>query len=142
PFAAILVVWFENELLAVFSNIGYQVNYLVMIASTTMFNETCPGDMGIDGFSFFGGEEAGVAFVAQDSQAGFLVQDLAAERIDHAYRPIAYCAHNRLIEATPFDKFTDQHALIDQGNVEITGDEASIAVFYLAGVGNDTLQAL
>src|SRR5436190_21782157 len=70
------------------------------------------------------------------------MQDLAAEGIDHAYCSVAHRTHDGLIEAAAFDQFTDQHALIDQGNVEITDNEVTIAVFHLAGVGNDTLKAL
>src|SRR5260370_17560981 len=107
-----------------------------------LLDSTCPRNVGIDGFSFFSSEEVGIAFIAQDSQAGLLMQDLAAEGIDHAHRAVAYRAHNGLIEASAFDQFTDQHALIDQGDVEITGNEATITVLHLARVGNDTLKSL
>ena len=70
------------------------------------------------------------------------MQDLTAEGIDHAYCSVAYRTHGGLIKAAAFDQFTNQHALIDQGNVEITGNEATIAILHLAWVGNDTLKAL
>src|SRR5438874_13665014 len=84
----------------------------------------------------------GIAFIAENGKAGLFMQDFAAEWVDHAYGTIEHSTHNRLIQTATLDQFADEHTFIDQCDVKITGHEATIAIFYLTWVGDDTFQSL
>ena len=98
--------------------------------------------MRIDGGQFLDIEKARVTLVAQNGEAGLFVQDFAAKWIDHADRAVTYRAHNRVFESAAFDQLADQYALIDQGDMEIPGHQAALAVLDLARVCDDALEAL
>src|SRR5579884_2931996 len=70
------------------------------------------------------------------------MQDFAAEWIHHAHCPIEYRADDRRVQSGSFDEFAQQHALIDQRNMEITGHQPSIRVFNFTWIGNYALDAL
>ena len=113
-----------------------------MIAGIALFDAARPGDVGFDSLQLCVAEEIGIAFVAQHCQAGFFMQDFAAKWIDHTYVPIAHCLYNWLIKSTTFDQLADQHALINQRDVEISGHKTTIAVLDFAWVCDDTFQPL
>src|SRR5205823_11314352 len=77
-----------------------------------------------------------------DGQTGFFMQDFATEWIDHTHGPIKYCTYNGMIQSAALDQLTDEHALVDQRNVHITGNKLAIAILDLAWIGNNALQAL
>src|SRR5207237_1285373 len=60
----------------------------------------------------------------------------------HTHGSFEYRAYNGMIKAASGDQLADEHALVDQRNVEITGNELAIAILDLAWIGNDALQAL
>lgn len=119
-----------------------QVNRVAVIACMALLDATRPRDVGVNSLLLFGAEKAGIAFIAQDSQAGFFMQNFTTERVDHTHSPIAHRTHDGLIQPTAFDQFTNEHTLIDQCDREIASDKAAIAVLDLSWVSNDTLQAL
>src|ERR1700738_2614098 len=63
------------------------------------------------------------------------MQNFAAERIDHTDRAIEHSAHDRVVKPAT-------HALVNQGDVEITGYQFAVAIFDLAWVGDDAFDAL
>src|SRR5256884_4716761 len=115
---------------------------MAAIAGLAFFNAARPGDVGLNSLLFFGGEEAGVALVAEDGQTGLFVQDFAAEWIDHTHGSFEYRAYDGMIKAASGDQLADEHSLVDQRNVEVTGNKLAIAILDLAWIGNDALQAL
>src|SRR2546421_6684079 len=70
------------------------------------------------------------------------MQNFAAEWIDHTDSAIEYGTHDRVVHAATFDQLADEDALINEGNMEVTRDEATVVVLHLAGVGDDTLYTL
>ncbi len=47
-----------------------------------------------------------------------------------------------MVHPAPIDQLTDEHALVDQGDVEVARDQAPVTVFHLTRISRDALQAL
>src|SRR5579883_2258548 len=70
------------------------------------------------------------------------MQNLAAKWIHHTHRAIAHRPHHWMIHPPALDQFVNQYELIDQGDYRVSSEKASIAIFHLAWVRDDTVQTL
>src|SRR5947209_15752392 len=70
------------------------------------------------------------------------MQDFAAKWIDHTDGAIEYGTHYGMVHAAKFDQFANKDALINEGNMEITRDEAAIFVLHFARISNNALYTL
>ena len=59
--------------------------------------------MGLNRLQFSFREHMRILLVAQNGQAGFLIENLAAEWVDHANFAFAYRAHDRVIDTATLD---------------------------------------
>lgn len=139
---AVVVVGFEDEAVFVFDDEGDEVYGLILVVGDSFFDAACPGDVVVYGLALFLGEEAGVAAGAEDGEAGFFVEDFAAEGVDHADCAVAEGLDDRVVHAAAGDEFVYEDALVDEGDVVVAGDEAAVFVFDFAGVYDAGFEAL
>jgi hypothetical protein len=140
--AAVFVVGLQDQLLAVRLDPGKQVDLLAARDGPAFLDDPRPGNVRVDHFPLCRREEVRVPFIAECGQAGLLVQQFAAERVDHADGAVTHRLDDGVVEATAFDEFGDEHTFVNEIDRRVFGDQAAAGVFDLARVHDDAIESL
>src|SRR5207249_11261206 len=96
----------------------HEVDRAAFVEGVALAHPPRPGDVRVDQPALGGGEEVAVRLVAEDRQAGLLMEYLAAEGVDHADGAVPDRPHDRVVEPALVDQLADQHALVDEVDLE------------------------
>src|SRR5262249_43546441 len=79
---AVIVIRFEDELITMFSDVPDQVYLMTTVKGLSLRHSASPGHAVTDDVQLSRIEPTAMRFVGQNLEAGFLLQQLASERVD------------------------------------------------------------
>src|SRR5512140_480160 len=127
PLAAVFIVRLEYESFPAVANEARQVDLLAIENGMPVFYHASPRHVHPDRRRLLHAEQASISFIAQYGETRLLVQQLAREGVDHAHGVVAHRADHRPVDATPLHELVDQHALVDERDLEIPRAQRAIS---------------
>src|SRR4029079_18066676 len=100
-----------------------------------------PRDMVGDRPPLLGREQVGVPLVRQDREARLLVEQLAPEAVDHAYRPVPHSPDDGMVLAAALQQFANEDALVDEVEREVAGPQPAAGVLDVPRVHDPAVEA-
>src|SRR5262249_36608694 len=129
------VVWFENEILAIFSNKRQEVDLLSAIEGLAIQHVTRPGNVRLNGFDFGGVKQSVVGLIAQKCKAALFVKQKRLKIICDRNILVGQCLEDGAFLAHTLIKLAAKHAFVNQIDPEITCIQPIVAVLKIARVG-------
>ena len=120
-----------------------QIERLPVARDAALLDEDGPRDVTADHVALGGAEQVRVALVGEDREEGFLVRNLAPQRVGDAHRALFVRGDERTALLLPRDDVVDQHAAIDEVDAAPAGRQSGRRgrVLEVAGVRDDRRDA-
>src|ERR1043166_1692624 len=97
---------------------------------------TGPGNVFAKDLNFFRRKQVREFGIAQDREAGFLMRDFCAERIDETDASISVSLSQWMVDVTTFQKFMNDHPLIYDIDAEIAPRQMETVITQFIRIGD------
>src|SRR5688572_3389963 len=139
---SVLVIRLEDELFLVLDDELHEIDGGAVVRGAPLLDDSSPWDIRRDHLALLWRKERGVALVGEHGETGFLVENLAGERIHHADGALTHCADDGVVRSAPLDELADEHSLVNEVDRRPVERQLPAAKFSVSRIDDDASNAL